>query len=314
VSVRRAACVLALALALTAMGCGSRGDLPPYRPPAVRREVSAVEDEVRLAVMGDWGARSRAQADVIAAIDRTAAEVGGLHGGLLLGDNVYSRGVSSPDDDLLRIVFEEPFDTPWLARVPWVAVLGNHDYEGDPEAQIAYSARSRGRWVMPAHHFRHDWAGADGDVLLTVLALDTNRQYGAWAEQVAWLEAELERLAGAPWPVVAIGHHPIASHARVPLRVEEQVDLLVATLFRLKPAVDLYCAGHSHCLELIEGHGPAQAILGAGGKELYPVDEGPGTRFAASTFGFGLLRAGRGTLTLEFRDASTRVLYTWRAP
>ena len=109
--------VLVLLAALLPAACGGRGDLPPHRPPAVRHDVPRIDDEVRLAVMGDWGARSRGQAAVLSAIERTAGEVGGLHGGLLLGDNFYDRGLSGPDDDLFRIVFLEPFDTPWLAKL-----------------------------------------------------------------------------------------------------------------------------------------------------------------------------------------------------
>src|SRR3712207_2516338 len=82
------------------IGCGS--SLPPYQPPVRRVPVPLIGDEVRLAVFGDWGVGDTSQLGVAQGMDRAAAALGGLHGGLLLGDNFYPRGVSSEDDPRWR--------------------------------------------------------------------------------------------------------------------------------------------------------------------------------------------------------------------
>jgi hypothetical protein len=296
-------------LLLLPAACGGRDGLGPYRPPAVRRPPPPITDEVRLAVMGDWGSGTAAQAAVLRAMDRYAPEVGGFHGGLLLGDNFYPEGVDGPEDPAFVRLFERPFDTEWLGLLPWYPVLGNHDVIRSADAQVAYTARSRGRWQMPARHYRLDFRNAGDETLLTVLALDTNREYGQWRAQLAWLEEALDDLRAVPWPVVAMGHHPVRSYSTAFGRVEEQMDLLVGPLLRMRPAVDLYLAGHSHCMELIVVEGPALAVVGSGGKDLYGVEAGPGTLFHASAHGFAVLRASPGRLEIAFVDTDGAVLH-----
>lgn len=181
--------------------------LPPYRAPAARRPPPTVGDELRLLVVGDWGSATRPQARVARAMEATAAQVGGVHAGLFLGDNFYNRGVADVDDPQFRETFEQVYDGEHLGLLTWHAVLGNHDYDGNPQAQIAYTAVSGGRWHMPHEYYRVDLPSPDAP-LVTVLALDTNRQFGGWDEQLVWLEAELSALAGAPQAVIALGHHP----------------------------------------------------------------------------------------------------------
>jgi hypothetical protein len=287
-----------------------RSDLPAYRPPDVRVPPPPIEDEVRLVALGDWGSRRRPQADVIHGIERAARRLGGLHAGLLLGDNFYPHGVTGPDDPTFAEVFEQPFDTEHLGLLPFYAVLGNHDHDGDAEAQVRYTARSNGRWLMPAHRYRVDLP--DGrPPLVTLLALDTDERFAGFDEQVLWLTGELESLRGAPQAVIVMAHHPIASYAKKANRVERQVRERILPLLREIPVVDLYLAGHSHCLEVIEQGGLVTAVLGAGGKDLYAVEPGDGTLFCRSTYGFGLLHVTERGVRLELRDAEDRLLFTW---
>jgi tartrate-resistant acid phosphatase type 5 len=284
--------------------------LPPYEPPSERIPPPPVEGELRLVAMGDWGSAKRDQAIVLDAIERKAREVGGIHAGLLLGDNFYSHGVSGVDDERWVDVFEHPFDKAHLALVPFYAVLGNHDYDGNPEAQVAYTARSRGHWRMPSEYYRVDLPEG-APPLLTVLGLDTNRQFAHLDEETAWLEKQLVSLEHAPQIVLAMGHHPIASYAEAAYRVETQVKERIRPLLLAHPAVDLYLCGHSHCMELIDDEGQWTAVVGSGGKDLYGVKSGPGSVFHASVHGFAFLRVGKGSLDLEFVDTGGRVLDAW---
>ena len=81
---------------------------------------------------------------------------------VLLGDNFYASGVDSVEDALFSENFAKLYDTEQLGNLTWHAILGNHDYQGNVEAQIQYTERSGGRWYMPAHYYRRDFAGASG--------------------------------------------------------------------------------------------------------------------------------------------------------
>jgi acid phosphatase len=71
---------------------------------------------------------------------------------LALGDNFYQSGVASVDDPLWKSVYEDVYTHPAL-NVPWHVALGNHDYRGNPQAQVDYTARHT-RWSMPARYYQ----------------------------------------------------------------------------------------------------------------------------------------------------------------
>lgn len=54
----------------------------------------------------------------------------------------------------------------------WYPVLGNHDYGGNPDAQVAYSKISR-RWRMPARYYTKTFQ-IDGGNEVLVAFIDTN--------------------------------------------------------------------------------------------------------------------------------------------
>lgn len=268
-----------------------------------------IGEELRLTAFGDWGSGDDNQARVACGIERAAAAMGGVHAGLLLGDNFYPEGVTGVDDPKWQSHFEEVYATRHLGRIPWWAVLGNHDWRGDAEAQIAYTARSGGRWNMPDHFYETSFGPAE-DPLLTVLALDTDDRYPRWNEQQAWFTERIRALYAESRPVVVVGHHTIVSYAR-----HGATDHLVE---RIKPLLEetrgIYLCGHDHCLQLNHEHGAAYAVLGGGGANIRSVEDGAGQEFAASSHGFGLLRVTRQLFTLEFRDEAGDLLHSWRRP
>ena len=80
-------------------------------------------------------------------------------------------GVKSVDDPLFRLYFEQPYDTPHLAYLPWYVVLGNHDYNGNTQAQVDYSTERGRRWHLPNEYYRVDLPDSE-EPLVTVLAQD----------------------------------------------------------------------------------------------------------------------------------------------
>jgi hypothetical protein len=298
--------------------------LPHYAPPATHQPVPAVRDEVRLIVLGDWGSGQRPQAWVAAAASERARRLGGVHGIVSTGDNFYSKGVRGTDDPLWHTVFEEVYDTEWLGAVPWYACLGNHDYNGgrtaggwgNTRAQIEYGARSNGHWNMPAEYFRKDFGPEGADPILTLLIVDTNPWFARHDAQAAWLDAQLAELDDKPWHRVVVGHHPIysvATHGRV---AGDLAAKYVEPLLR-KHGVALYLSGHHHTLQVIERDGVSYATVGGSGRRLYELDpDRTAATFVKRAFGFGVLRATRDAVSLEFinRDGGLEHRWTRRCP
>lgn len=70
---------------------------------------------------------------------------------VVAGDNFYDEGVKSVDDEAFQRAYKNVYTATSLNK-PWNLVLGNHDWRGNPEAEIQYSKRDA-RWNMPAHYY-----------------------------------------------------------------------------------------------------------------------------------------------------------------
>ncbi len=55
---------------------------------------------------------------------------------IALGDNFYADGVTGTDDTLWDTAFHDVYTAPSL-NIPWYGILGNHDYHGNVQAQVA---------------------------------------------------------------------------------------------------------------------------------------------------------------------------------
>ena len=92
------------------------------------------------------------------------------------GDNFYPYGLKSFDgaqvDTSWRDVYRLPH--PALAPLPWLSVLGNHDYRAMPEAEVLLAANDA-LWVMPARYYKltPPKAAARG-ISLELFFIDTN--------------------------------------------------------------------------------------------------------------------------------------------
>jgi acid phosphatase len=265
--------------------------------------------------VGDWGRDgARSQASVADAMAQAAGETNSQFI-LSVGDNFYPGGVTSARDPQWRTSFEDVYSAASL-QTPWYAALGNHDYRGEPEAQLDY-ARLAGRWRMPARHYVVDAASSSD---LEVFVLDTTPLVADYGEtlvrlclghvtrpnpeqQLRWFASQLAN-SRATWKVV-VGHHPIHSggrHGGEPALVRSIEPLLQAY------GVQAYIFGHDHALQHIQVDGTHHICSGAGSSAGAAVNI-LGTRFCASTPGFALFRLGGAGLELEFRDAGGRTLH-----
>jgi len=278
---------------------------------------AATDQPLSFVVIGDWGRGTEAQHRVAAEMGRAAAAAKARFV-LAVGDNFYDKGVESVDDPLWKSMFEDVYTHPAL-QVPWHVALGNHDYGGNPQAQVDYTARSA-RWRMPQRYYKvadrslHH-AGIDMFVIDTSPFVQSYRKDPTNPRarnmssqdvdaQLAWLDAALGASRGK-WKLV-VGHHTIHSGGSAHGDTTELVERLKPIL--LRRGVQVYIAGHDHDLQHIHRDGLHIIQCGAG-MEARPVEPVEGTQFCIAQPGFGVMTVDDGKLTVEFRDQAGVPLY-----
>ncbi|MEZ5402554.1 MAG: metallophosphoesterase [Bryobacteraceae bacterium] len=240
---------------------------------------------VRAVAFGDFGydGHDSGQRKVAEAIERRHRETR-FHFGLTLGDNFYPRGVKSVHDPKWKEIWEADYGK---LRIPFYATLGNHDYMGNEQAQVEYTARSES-WKMPFRYYTF----AAGPVRF--FALDTDEGtakhwffQSAWSDrQAEWLDEQLAKHAAARWKIV-YGHHPIFSdgHHGDEKRLQKKLLPILE-----KHKVDLYLCGHEHDLQHHESNGIDFVIAGGGGKDTRSV-AARRARYAEGRHGFLEIKA-----------------------
>src|SRR5215469_1276932 len=101
--------------------------------------------------VGDWGRHGQdGQSEVALRMGESAEQLSARFV-ISVGDNFYDNGVTGVDDPAWKTSFEDVYAAQSL-QVPWYVALGNHDYRGNSQAQLDYSALSS-RWRMPARWY-----------------------------------------------------------------------------------------------------------------------------------------------------------------
>lgn len=272
-------------------------------------------------MIGDWGRDPHRepklhaqQREVAAGMAKVAAKSGGLTAVLALGDNQYD-GVASPQDPLFRTAFEEVYTAPSL-QVPFWAVLGNHEYSGSVQGQLAYSAgrMGSGRWTQPARHWSRV-VEVGGGAKAKFVFIDSSvfiRKYRDRpgfsdiarqdpAAQLAWLDRELAE-PGMAWRI-AVGHHPIWSNGLHGDSEDMARDVL--PVFR-RHGVQVYLSGHDHHAEVIDrGPGTPLQVIAGHASEVRGLKGDRGALHQGQYLGFGSLKIDGGrTATVRLHDAS----------
>jgi tartrate-resistant acid phosphatase type 5 len=280
---------------------------------ALAPKAFAQTNALQFLVVGDWGQASAQQRRIAAAMAGVAGSVA-TRFIISTGDNFYPSGVGSVSDPQFRQSFEDIYTAPAL-QIPWYVVLGNHDYEGSPNAELAYSSHSA-RWRMPSRYWVQEMAV--GPQTASFYFLDTTPiarlsnvaarvpLLGAGDEardQLHWFEQRLQADRSA-WKIV-VGHHPIHSsgnHGATPALAE-----------RIKPmleryGVQIYFNGHDHDLEHLVDRGVNYVCSGSGALSRQ-VEAVAQSRFAYANIGFASCALGADALALRFHDANASAIY-----
>lgn len=234
----------------------------------------------RVAVVGDVGNGS-------AEVARGIARVMPVDAIILPGDNMYPCGVKSATDPKWSLL--QPLAA---IGVPIYPVLGNHDYCGDPEAQIGTPIPN---WHFPSREYSVETPVA------VFQFIDTTPYAGGLKP------APTFALQPNVWRIV-VGHHPLLSsgyHGHFPRDEHRRMVALIPAMHD----VDLYIAGHDHHLELIDAR-PRMLISGAGSMPIPPLVRHKGTRWASEerSRGFAVVELTATTMTIQFYDANGKRL------
>lgn len=290
------------ALAVTWSGCGSGAVSTARAPPPALADA----ERVRFVALGDAGKGDEAQRAVADAARAVCARKG-CDFVLLLGDNVYPRGLETDDDPRA----EERIVRPYAGIAPLYAVLGNHDWAGTDRATAEREVRwaaGRSDVSLPAQA----WWFEAGPLLLVGGDTTAVFQEGD-AFQAAWVADRLDGSA-APWKVFA-GHHPFRSdgpHGNAGAYegwrwVPWVSGRSVARFYEAAVCgrADLALAGHDHTRQLLSACGADLVVSGTGASGTRIVDRGNAPVFADAELGFAWLELrADGTGEVSFHGAS----------
>lgn len=281
---------------------------------------ASAEGSLPFLIFGDWGRRGQRDQLNVAAQMGVAAAALKVPFVVSLGDNFYDYGITSMDDPQWKESFENVYTAPSL-QVPWNSILGNHDYCGNCQAQIDYSARSA-RWRMPSRYYSRTESIPGGKTILMVYT-DTSPFVTSYAKrelmgpnvrsqdtaaQLEWIDRMLSE-SKADWKIV-LGHHPIYSggeHGDTPELIERLLPLLK------RHGVNVYLNGHDHDLQHQEAGGIHFFCVGAG-STVRPIKSDKLSMFAKSTPGFAAVSVGPSVMEVRLTSASGEVLHSASIP
>jgi tartrate-resistant acid phosphatase type 5 len=286
---------------------------------AQTQPVIAKDDKAfRFFIIGDWGRNGEHNQQTVADQMGKLGDTFDPEFVLNTGDNFYCCGVASTEDPQWMASFENIYKAHSL-NIPWYSVLGNHDYHGNPQAEIDYSRKSQ-RWKMPDRYYTFVENGVRFVFVDTSPFLKNYQKHAsAYADiakqdtrrQLAWLDSVLAN-SKETWKIV-IGHHPVYSTGKHG-NTQELIDELKPRLE--KYGVQVYFCGHDHDLQYQKPAGsPVNYLVSGAGSEHRPNKPDPAmTRFAQSTSGFMAASLRDDSLHISVIDYEGKLIYSTDIP
>jgi len=286
-------------------------------------EPAATENGLNFIVFGDWGREAEADQVGVATQMAKASKAMGAKFVISVGDNFYEDGVASTEDKQWKDSFEAVYDATAL-QIPWRVILGNHDYHGNCDAQIAYSKISH-RWGMPERYYTRT-ERIDANALVDFFYIDTTPMIKLYYDeagkektranvitqdvpkQMAWFKRSLAA-SKAEWKIV-VGHHPIYSggdHGDT----AELIESILPLLHEYK--VQAYFCGHDHDLQHLTA-GDVNLFISGAGSQVRPTTETEHTKFAQSSSGLTTVSLHADRMNLQMIDINGTVVYETTVP
>lgn len=277
------------------------------------------EDKLNFYVANDLGRNGYYDQKPIAELMGQMAEVVDPEFVLATGDVHHFEGVQSVSDPLWMTNYEWIYSHPDL-MIDWFPICGNHEYRGNTQAVIDYSAVSR-RWEMPAFYYtkvfeeegttvRVVWV--DTTPMIDKYRKDTEDYPDAskrdYNRQLQWVDSVLTA-AKEDWVIVA-GHHPIYADTEKSVKERQDMQKRLDTILR-KHHVDMYICGHIHNFQHIRMKGSdIDYVVNSSGSLARDVKPTEGTVYCSGEPGFSVVTADKKSLKLFMIDKKGNVLHS----
>ncbi|HUI30943.1 MAG TPA: metallophosphoesterase [Candidatus Acidoferrales bacterium] len=274
-----------------------------------------INSSARFLIIGDWGGFASENQKAVAAAMGRDAEKNQDQFVVTVGDNYHGKGISSATDSRWKTEYEDIYSHASL-QIPWYPTLGNHDYEGSPQAELDYSNYSK-RWDFHSRYYAQE-ENIDDSTKILIVHLDTppfvteyqqrDEQYHVKeqdpAKQVRWLDSLLSA-SNDRW-VIVVGHHPIYSAAPTHGDTPELIYDVLPVLERHH--IPVYICGHDHVMQHLCDNGIDFFVCG-GGAEHRDVNKRPDVVYGKGSLGFLSVTAYRDSLNFRMIDENSAILH-----
>ena len=234
------------------------------------------------------------------------------------GDNFHTDILKAVQDTAWQWDYGQFFRVGNIKDLDWYAALGNHDYTGNPEAEIAYGTVDK-HWHMPARYYTFTKQTPDGTSLRFII-LDTSPFVKSYRKrvthkdvaiqntdrQLAWLDSVLST-SKERWKVV-IGHHPIYHSGFFSGNTPELIDQVKPILKKYN--VDFYFSGHVHTFQHNQ-IGGIDYVTTASAWKTRMVTPWFYTRFWKSATGFTICSVDHSHFAIYFINEKEELLYSY---
>lgn len=277
------------------------------------------EDKLNFYVANDLGRNGYYDQKPIAELMGQMAVVVDPEFVLATGDVHHFEGVQSVSDPLWMTNYELIYSHPDL-MIDWFPICGNHEYRGNTQAVIDYSAVSR-RWEMPAFYYTKTFE--EEGTTVRVVWVDTTPMIDKYRKdtedypdaskrdynrQLQWVDSVLTA-AKEDWVIVA-GHHPIYADTEKSVKERQDMQKRLDTILR-KHHVDMYICGHIHNFQHIRMKGSdIDYVVNSSGSLARDVKPTEGTVYCSGEPGFSVVTADKKSLKLFMIDKKGNVLHS----
>lgn len=275
--------------------------------------------QTSIVLIGDSGKDNEGQLKVSEALqDLCQKEVCDL--GILAGDNVYPKGVSSRTDNVLERAFDRYYNP---LKIPFLVALGNHDYGGFflNKKKASYQllhAKKNPNFVLPHYWYTHETPHA------VFAVIDTTRLM--WARDIK-VQARMVEQANAlahsksKWFMV-VGHHPLISngtHGNAGRYERRRFPFFVSGKYvkrflrhHVCGKAHFYLAGHDHSLQIFDGNKfecNTELIVSGAAASVTKFMGNSEARYAGLELGFFHLNVSRDEVRVRALNETSQVRY-----